>query len=177
MSQELKIIGKKLSSSTLCKIIFTGLVFSCFLLTPSLSFCWTAKGIGISDGDTITILREKTIVKIRLYGIDTPERKQAFGARAKQFTSDFCFGKIVDVDYMGTDRYGRTIALVRLEDERTLNEELIRAGFAWVYGEYCKRNVCLRWIGIEDEAKAEGRGLWKDKNPVPPWEFRRKRRQ
>ena len=68
---------------------------------------------------------EKTPVKIRLYGIDTPEKKQAFGTRAKQFTSDLCFGKTVDVDPVNTDHYGRTVALIKLENGKVLNEEII----------------------------------------------------
>lgn len=83
----------------------------------------------IADGDTITVLRDKEQVRIRLYGIDCPEGGQAFGTKAKQFTSDQVFGKVVEVETVDTDRYGRTVALVT-EFKRLVNEELVNAGFA-----------------------------------------------
>ena len=64
-----------------------------FLIFPCLTWAWSGKVVGVADGDTITVLRNKKQVKIRLYGIDTPERGQAFGKKAKQFTSDMVFGK------------------------------------------------------------------------------------
>ena len=117
---------------------------------------WSFEGkvIGVSDGDTITVLNEKTPVKVRLYGIDCPEKKQAFGTRAKQFTSDLVFGKVVDVETVDTDRYGRTVGIVKLVDGQIVNEEIARAGFAWVYGTYCKKPRCLEWRRLEDEARA-----------------------
>jgi micrococcal nuclease len=131
---------------------------------------FSGKVVGVTDGDTITGLEpnKKTQFKIRLYGIDTPEKQQPFGTRAKQFTSDLCFGKTVQVETVDTDRYGRTVALVKLENGILVNEEIVRAGFAWVYGAYCKRSVCLKWNRLEDEARAAGLVLWKNKNPVEP---------
>ena len=158
-------------------LFFTLVLFWSLLLLPSPSFSWSGKVVGISDGDTITVLEpiKKTPVKIRLYGIDTPEKKQAFGTRAKQFTSDLCFGKIVEVKPVNKDRYRRTVALIRLEDGRVLNEEIVRAGFAWVYERYCRKSIREEWKQLEEKARAAGLGLWKDKDPVPPWEFRRKK--
>ena len=94
------------------------LALSIFLLA-SVSFAtepYQAKVIGISDGDTIKVLHEGTQVKIRLYGIDTPEKRQVFGSKAKQFTSGQVFGKAVTVVPMDTDRYGRTVALIESLD-------------------------------------------------------------
>ena len=84
--------------------------------------------MGITDGNTITVLNSKTLkdVKIRLYGIDTPERGQAFSKKAKQFTSKLVYGKVVKVVVMATDRYGRTVAMI-YADKTLLNEELIKA--------------------------------------------------
>jgi micrococcal nuclease len=148
------------------------------LLFPSCSFAWTGKVVGISDGDTITVLTpDKTPVKIRLYGIDCPEGGQAFGTRAKQITSDVCFGKTVEVGNVDMDRYGRTVGLVTLNDGEVLNEELVGAGFAWLYGTYCKREICSDWKILEEQARDDGLGLWKDKNPMPPWEWRRMERE
>jgi len=134
-----------------------------------------AKVVGITDGDKITVLRNNNQVKIRLYGIDTPEKGQAFGKKARQFTADRIFGEIVLVTPMNNDRYGRTVALVDLNDDTgTLNAALVLAGFAWVYRKYCKADFCTDWLTVEDVAKFSRHGLWTDPNPIPPWEYRRK---
>ncbi|MDO9567244.1 MAG: thermonuclease family protein [Candidatus Desulfaltia sp.] len=141
------------------------------LILPSLSLAWQGKVVGISDGDTITVLHNNTGEKIRLYGIDTPEKRQDFGNKAKQFTSNMVFGKDVEVESVTKDRYGRTVGLVYINDQ-SLNEELVRAGFAWVYIQYCKKAICAEWCRLEAAAKANKIGLWSHSNPIPPWEFR-----
>jgi micrococcal nuclease len=85
------------------------------------------KVVGISDGDTLSVLREGKAVKVHLHGIDAPERKQAFGTRARQFTSELAFNQIVTVVVHNTDRYGRLVGEVVLPDGRSLNQELVRA--------------------------------------------------
>ena len=135
---------------------------------------YQAKVVGISDGDTITVLHDGQGEKIRLYGIDTPEMKQAFGKKAKQFTSDQVFGKMVKVIPMDTDRYDRTVALVQtLDDTGTLNEALVQQGYAWVYRKYCKAGFCPGWLKHEQAARSAGLGLWADPCPIPPWKYRR----
>jgi endonuclease YncB( thermonuclease family) len=146
------------------------------ITTPNLSWAWSGKVVGISDDDTIKVLRDKEQVKIRLYGIDTPEKGQAFGKKAKQFTSKMVYGEIVEVEPVDVDRYGRTVALVTVF-KRLVNEELVNAGFAWVYTRYCDRPICERWKVLEYEAREAKRGLWSDPNSIPPWEFRRKKRK
>jgi endonuclease YncB( thermonuclease family) len=143
---------------------------------PCLALAWSGKVIGVADGDTITVLRDKEQVKIHLYGIDTPERDQAFSKKAKQFTSKMVYGKVVEVELVDIDRYGRTVALLTVF-KRLVNEELVNAGFAWVYTRYCDRPICERWKVLEYEAREAKRGLWNDPNPIPPWEFRRKKRK
>jgi endonuclease YncB( thermonuclease family) len=88
------------------KILSLTLFLSFLLNFPCLSWAWSGEVVGITDGDTITVLNSKTLkdVKIRLYGIDTPERGQAFSKRAKQFTSKLVYGKVVEVKVMATDR-------------------------------------------------------------------------
>ena len=136
---------------------------------------YQAKVVGITDGDTIKVLHSGTQVRIRLYGIDTPEKRQAFGNRAKQFTSGMVFGKTVRVVPMDTDRYGRTVAQIQSPDDpMTLNEALVRQGYAWVYRKYCRADFCPDWIEHETKAKASGLGLWADPDPVPPWQYRKK---
>jgi endonuclease YncB( thermonuclease family) len=104
------------------------------ILLPNFSWAWSGEVVGIADGDTITVLSSKTLkdVKIRLYGIDCLEGEQAFSKRARKFTSKMVYGKVVEVKVMDTDRYGRTVAMI-YADKTLLNEELVKAGLAWVY--------------------------------------------
>ena len=108
-------------------------------------------------------------------GIDCPEKRQPFGKRAKQFTSELVFGKVVEVEPVTMDRYGRTVAFVRVENI-SVNKELIKEGLGWVYVRYCKLPLCAEWQGLESEARFGKRGLWGLSNEVPPWEFRRQRK-
>jgi micrococcal nuclease len=87
--------------------------------------------VGVADGDTIRVLLDGQAVRVRLHGIDAPEKGQAFSNRAKQFVSDLVFGKEVNVRDRGLDRYGRTIGEVLLLDGRNVNHEIVRAGLAW----------------------------------------------
>lgn len=128
--------------------------------------------VGVHDGDTITVLTDgNKSVKVRLDGIDAPESKQAFGARAKDALSSLVFGKTVAVRVRTTDRYGRNVGRVRV-GEVDVNVELVRLGFAWWYRAYARRDTVLE--AAESEARRAGRGLWSEKNPTPPWEWRRK---
>lgn len=155
----------------------TGCPFESSTPAPSLTnnpnIHFTGRVVGVSDGDTIKILRDRTEVRVRLEGVDCPESSQPHGKRAKQFTSDFCFGKIVGVQEKEKDRYGRTVGEVFLPDGSSLNRELVRNGYAWWYKAYSKDTS----LGtLEAEARAARRGLWADKNPMPPWEFRKTKR-
>lgn len=133
------------------------------------------KVIGIADGDTITILIEGNIpVKIRLAGIDCPEKNQAFGGRAKKTLSDKVFGNIVRVETRGKDAYDRVIGVVRLGDE-DINEYLITQGVAWHFKRYVKQQPteeATRYDAAETKAKNEKRGLWIQESPTAPWDFR-----
>ncbi len=154
------------------------LVLCLFLLLtlPTLTWAWSGKVVGVTDGYTITVLRDKEQVKIRLYGIDTPEKGQASGNKASQFTSKMVYGKVVEVEVVDTDRYGLTVALVAV-NKQILNEELLKAGYAWVYYQYCHEMICHAWADYQFAAKLDKRGLWRDPAPIPPWEFRRKKRK
>jgi len=157
-------------------ISFITLVF--LLSLPVHTWAWSGEVVGITDGDTITVLNSKTLkdVKIRLYGIDCPEGGQAFSKRAKQFTSKMVYGKVVEVGAITVDHYGRTVSLVYVEGKGVC-DELIRAGLAWVYYLYCNLPICAEWKNLEAEAKEAKRGLWSEHNPIPPWEFRRQKRK
>lgn len=148
-----------------CAIIF-------FSLLAAHAADIVGKVVGVTDGDTITVLSDqKEQYRVRLFGIDSPESNQAFGSRAKQFTSEQCFGKTVTLRDKGKDRYGRTIGEVILPGETNLNLAILRNGFAWWYREYAPKEK--EYESAEAEAKTAKRGLWADNNPIAPWDFRR----
>jgi endonuclease YncB( thermonuclease family) len=128
------------------------------------------KVVAITDGDTFKLLTKDSILyRIRIANIDSPERKQPFSKRAKQFTSGAIFGKNVKVEILNTDRYGRLIGIVIYNDSMILNDELVRNGMAWHYIKYSNDEVLQK---LEDDARARKIGLWQDKNAIPPWEWR-----
>jgi endonuclease YncB( thermonuclease family) len=131
------------------------------------------KVVGVTDGDTVTVVdKDKHQVKVRLWGIDAPEKKQAFGSRSKEALSSKVFGKEIDLEEKSKDWYGRTVANVYLGG-RWINKELVEEGMVWHYKQYAKKSSEL--AEAERLAKENKLGLWSDKNPVPPWEFRRKK--
>jgi endonuclease YncB( thermonuclease family) len=130
--------------------------------------------VGVSDGDTIKVMREGRTVKVRLHGIDCPEKKQPYGTKAKRFTSDRAFRNEVTVYVKDTDRYGRIVGEVILPGGLSLNKELVYFGLAWWYRKYAPNDRTLK--ALETGARAEKKGLWADKNPIPPWEWRKMER-
>ena len=133
----------------------------------------TVRVVGVSDGDTIKVIQSGKEVRVRLAGIDCPEKKQPYGKRAKQFTSDLAFGQDVTIIEKDIDRYGRIVADVMLPDGRNLNHELVRVGLAWWYQRYAPDDETLK--ALEEEARAARLGLWADPDPVAPWEWRRRK--
>lgn len=141
------------------------------ILISSLFADLTGKVVGVSDGDTLKVLTEaKETVKIRLYGIDCPEKKQPFGQVAKQFASDRIFGKEVTVKEKAKDRYGRTVGVVFHDGDKCLNYEIVEAGLAWCYRHY---NKDPKIEALEAKARGLKVGLWQDSAPVPPWDWRK----
>jgi endonuclease YncB( thermonuclease family) len=136
---------------------------------------FSGKVVAVVDGDTLSVLLDGKAAKIRLHGIDTPEKAQAFGTRARQFTSELVFGQTVTVRVHDTDRYGRLVGEVLLPNGRSLNHELVAAGLAWWYKRYAPNDATL--AKLEAEAKAAKRGLWSDPHAVAPWTWRRQRRR
>ena len=156
----------------------TRIVFSLlfFLLLSAPAWALSGRVVGVADGDTITVLTAiKQQIKVRLYGIDCPEKKQAYGDRAKELTEAVVFGKIVRVEVMGHDLYGRTLGIVYGPGGPALNRELLMNGLAWVYKKYCKRPECVRWRNDETAARSARQGLWSDGSPTPPWVYRKTR--
>jgi endonuclease YncB( thermonuclease family) len=130
----------------------------------------TGNVVGISDGDTITVLVDQRPIKIRLHGIDCPEHGQPFGQKAKQFTSDLAFKKTVTVRQVDKDKYGRIVGDITLPDGSSLNREIIKAGYAWWFRQY---STDASLGQLEDEARRAKIGLWADPNPIAPWEWRK----
>ena len=157
------------------QVLLSFLPLILLVTSPCLSSAFSGKVIRVADGDTITVLRDKEQVRIRLYGIDCPEKGQPYSKRAKNFTSKIVFGENVRVERITEDRYGLTVGMVFLGGLH-LNEELIAVGLAWVYTRYCDRPICQKWKRLEFEAREAKMGLWAEPNPIPPWEFRRERR-
>jgi len=157
-------------------ILLAGL-FLVFLALPFPTFAdsFTGKVVGVTDGDTLKVLRDGKAVKVRLAGIDCPEKKQPFGAKAKKVASDLVFGKTVTVTWKKTDRWGRILGDVATADGRSLNHELVKAGMAWWYRQFAPKDTELE--RLERVARAEKRGLWADKEPVAPWEWRKAKRK
>jgi endonuclease YncB( thermonuclease family) len=135
--------------------------------------------VGVSDGDTVTVLTaEHRQFKIRLSGIDAPEKRQPYGAFAKNTLSRQVFGQPVVVEWSKTDRYGRIVGKVEVGGIDA-NLEQLREGSAWVYTQYLRELPAAdrkRYLAAERLAKAEHRGLWRDRQPEPPWQWRRELR-
>lgn len=146
-----------------------------WLLLPALVLAasFTGKVVQVSDGDTLQVLRDGRAEKVRLAGIDCPELNQPFGQAAKRFVLQIAAQRTVTVQVVTTDRYGRTVGEVALPDGRSLNQELVRAGYAWWYRKYSD-DATLE--ALEAEARGARRGLWAEMDPVPPWEWRRMQR-
>jgi micrococcal nuclease len=130
--------------------------------------------VKIADGDTLTVLDgSKTQHKIRLAGIDAPEKGQAFGTKARENLAAKVFRRNVRVEVIDVDRYRREVGRIYLGD-RFINMEMVRDGFAWRYIQYDKPR---EFAAAEDDAREHRRGLWTDPNPTPPWEWRKAKRQ
>lgn len=135
---------------------------------------FTGPVIALADGDTLTVLRGTTPVRVRLHGVDAPERAQPFGTRARQFTSELAFQQMVTVIVHNRDRYGRTVGEVLLPDGRHLGRELVREGWAWWTKQYAPQDTLL--AHLEEAARVEHRGLWSDPAPIAPWHWRQGKR-
>lgn len=145
--------------------------------------------IAISDGDTVTVLDStNTQFKIRLMGIDAPEKAQPFGDRSKQALSALIFNRLVSVDWKKRDRYGRVVGKILVaalncdapECVKSVdaNLEQVKAGMAWWYRDYAKEQEPKDrdfYEQAEFQAKMHRAGLWADKNPIPPWDWRHRR--
>jgi len=158
---------------------------------PGVAAADTLRGevVAVADGDTITVLdAQHQTHKIRLAGIDAPEKKQPFGQVSRQHLADLAWRHVVRVEWQHLDRYGRIIGQVwcvvpgpgpvpgqDVGQEQDLNLAQVRAGLAWHYKQYAREQAPLdrqAYAAAEDAARAAQRGLWADAAPVAPWVFR-----
>lgn len=156
------------------KFIFIGLMLT-FSIYASAGEIF-GRVIGVADGDTITILdSSNTQFKIRLSGIDAPEKKQPYGNASKKSLSTLVYGKEVTVEWLKRDRYQRVVGKV-LVNGVDVNLEQIKRGMAWFFKHYQNEQPPqdrLDYAEAQDAAEQGRLGLWSEDEPTPPWEFRR----
>lgn len=160
------------------RVFFALVLASTFTLSHAANI--TGLVVGVTDGDTVTVLYASNAeYKIRLSGIDAPERKQPFGVRSKQSLSDLVFEKQVTVESDKKDRYERDVGKILLSTGQDVNLEHVARGFAWHYKAYEREqsaNDRKLYDFAEQCARAGRRGLWADADPIPPWVFRHSKR-
>ena len=136
----------------------------------------TGRVVSVTDGDTVTVLDTRKVQhKVRLSGIDAPEKFQPYGQRSKAHLSDLVFGQTVEVDSSKTDRYGRLVGKIVVQG-RDANLQQLHAGMAWHYKDYEREQPPedrSRYAQAEDDARRQRLGLWQDRDPIAPWAFRR----
>ena len=164
------------------RIKLTHSILLALLLLPLATNAATLYGqvVGVSDGDTITVLdSDKRQHKIRLEGIDAPEKAQAFGQVSKQALSDLVFDNRVIVEWSKEDRYKRLVGKVILSGT-DINLKQTTAGLAWHYKKYSNEQTkadALLYASAENAARSRGLGLWADPHAVPPWDWRKQKKK
>jgi endonuclease YncB( thermonuclease family) len=168
------------STVAIARVLLAGILWAASVAAYADAWVIEGRVVGLSDGDSITILdRSKSQHKQRLAAIDAPEKGQAFGNQSRENLARLVFDKAVEAHCHKKDRYGREVCKIML-GSTDVNLEQIRAGMAWWYREYANEQSAedrASYAAAEEEARAFRRGLWNDANPVPPWEWRKNRRQ
>ena len=153
------------------RILITILLMFPLLLSAQILM---GKAVGIADGDTFTLLvNGNEQVKIRIDGIDAPEKKQDFGNRAKEYLSGMIWGKELTVTVTKKDRYGRSIGKISTPEIPDVGFEMIKAGFAWQYRDYNNEKA---YEDAESLARQNRKGLWLDNNPKRPQDYRKEKK-
>jgi micrococcal nuclease len=134
----------------------------------------TGKVVRILDGDTYELLTsDKRTIRIRMAGIDAPEKGQPFYKKAKDFLGELCFRKNVRIEKVNTDQYGRIVAWTYVDNGTSLSFEMVKKGFAW---HFLKYDSSPELDTLEKQAREQHIGLWADANPMAPWDIRAHRR-
>lgn len=168
-----------MNSRRLFITLITSALLALVLAAPSQAAILAGRVVGVADGDTVTVLdAARRQHKIRLMGIDAPEKKQAYGSRSKQSLSDLVFDRQVQVEYTKQDKYGRTVGKIMVNGVDA-NLGQIKAGMAWHYKQYQKEQSPAdraAYANAESQARAANRGLWQESAPTPPWDWRRQQK-
>lgn len=160
---------------------FAGLVLALVALTSNAAEL-RGRVIGVADGDTVTVLDDaREQHKVRLSGIDAPERGQAFGDASKRNLSALAFNQTVTVEWHKRDRYGRLVGVVRVQpSDQDVGLAQVRAGMAWHYTTYAGEQLTSDrklYVDAEAQARDAHAGLWRDASPIAPWQYRQAQRQ
>lgn len=147
------------------KIMFAIFIFSLSIIAVAIS----GKVIRVSDGDTILIQSGSQKIRVRMYGIDAPELKQKYGEESKKYLKKRIMDKNVDIKVINQDQYGRKVGKVFYKN-KDINLEMLETGNAWFYEYHAKHEKDYR--KAFKNAKEQKLGLWKDKNPQNPRNFR-----
>ena len=153
------------------RVLKTFYLFTLCLAVGFLNAYTPLENIRVVDGDTIRAEAKGKEIKIRLVEIDAPEMNQPFGAQSKNFLNRLLYGKDVTLISQGEDRFGRTLGEIYANGD-SANALMIKSGFAWVYDRYVKDSSLYKY---QDQAKAENLGLWRAKDPIAPWVWRKQK--
>ena len=159
---------------TQLKILSLSHLLILLMFATAFAGTFTGKIVRVLDGDTIEVLDNRESIQVRLGEIDCPEKKQPFGQVAKKYVLEIAAHEIVTVEARTKDRYGRTIGEVILPNGDSLKRLLISQGYAWHYKKYSKDASLSE---LENQARIDQVGLWQDKNPIAPWDWRRGMRE
>lgn len=158
--------------------VITAIFFLIVLLASGQALSGTefsGKVTKVIDGDSLVVTSKKKKIEIRLYGIDSPEYDQPYSKEAKKYVKSRLSGRRVNVEGLYHDDYGRLVSLVFVS-KKSINQELVENGLAWVYKRYCRKKICKSWKKYESYARKKGLNLWADKSPVPPWQWKRRKK-
>ncbi len=142
----------------------------------NIPYDYKVKVVSIVDGDTFKGLTEDSVqIKFRIYGIDAPEKNQPFGNKSKEYLSSLIFGKKVKIKTQTEkDYFKRPVVFVFTPDNKDVSAEMLKAGMAWHFTKYDKTQ---KYANLESTARKKKTGLWQDKNPIEPWNFRKSKKR
>jgi len=149
------------------------ILFYFLMSIPIFIYSFEAVVIKVADGDTVTVMSDGQKIRIRLYGIDTPEIDQVYGRESEKMLSNYVLNRVVEIEKKDIDRYKRMVAVIFLDGEN-INLKMLEDGGAWAYIQYLAEDDKEEYIKAEKGAKEKG--LWQNKEAIPPWEYRKQKR-
>lgn len=168
-------------------ITFLGGLVALLALAACPQNCWgqassqlperfSGKVSGVESGHELVVQEVERTYRVRFYGVVSPSKGNPQAGKASRFLEELAFGQVVQVEPVPPRDPKHIYAIVRLQG-KTLNEEMLRQGLAWVHPRACTLPVCKAWKSLEEEAKAGSKGLWADPRAVPPWEAGKNKKQ